>query len=184
MKIPSIDKLADTKRIRKAALAIVKAKTFKEGYSYSVTQGRLQGQYTCIRRSLATREIFEKLEDKGLVRLNTVPDDSAEMDDLKGDTYNREANPDIQESRMAREEKEFEEKVARDGVWGVVGEYRVSEDEEYEHADSCFGFVGDDWKDSGYDTDIMAATIAALKGAVETACPHCGRPRTGKKHKH
>jgi hypothetical protein len=49
MKIPSIDKLADTKRIRKAALAIVKAKTFKEGYSYSVTQGRLQGQYTCIR---------------------------------------------------------------------------------------------------------------------------------------
>jgi hypothetical protein len=70
MKIPSIDKLADTKRIRKAALAIVKAKTFKEGYSYSVTQGRLQGQYTCIRRSLATREIIgvkhtsEKSESK------------------------------------------------------------------------------------------------------------------------
>lgn len=182
MKIKSVDKLMNIKRIRRAALHVLKTRTFKEGYSYPVTQGRLQGQYNSIRRSLAIREVFEGLESLGLVRLDIRPDDTADMEDLKGDCYNPDVNPDISPSRLAREEKEFEDTVNRDGVYGLIGEYRTDEGEEWNHADSCWGFVGEGYKDSGYDTDIMSATISALESALSAVCPHCGRPaRKGKR---
>ena len=60
----------------------------------------------------------------------------------------------------------------RQGVWGIVGEY--FDGEVWQHADSCFGFVGDDWKNSGYDTDIMQATLDAARDA--SVCRCCGRP--------
>ncbi len=101
------------------------------------------------------------------VRLQIIPDDCCDMDNLKGDTYNRKANPDIQESRMAREEKEFEERVDRDGVWGVVGEFWNGS--KWTQADSCFGFVGDDWKGSGYDDDIKRATLDAYNDFVRVS---------------
>jgi hypothetical protein len=62
--------------------------------------------------------------------------------------------------------------VDRDGVWGIVGEY--FDGERWQHADSCFGFVGDDWKNSGYDTDIMRATLDEAKDV--SVCRCCGRP--------
>ena len=62
--------------------------------------------------------------------------------------------------------------VNREGVWGIVGEY--FDGERWRHADSCFGFVGDDWKNSGYDTDIMRATVDASEDARVCRC--CGRP--------
>lgn len=95
----------------------------------------------------------------GSVRLRVAWDDSCTLEDLKGDMFNRDVNPEIQESQMAREESEFEERVERDGVTGIIGEYWNGE--TWEHADSCWGFVGGDWQDSGYDTDIMRATLDA-----------------------
>ncbi len=185
MRIPSIEKLANTKRIRRAAIAIVHKRTFSEGYSYPSGRSALQGYYDCTRRSLAVREIFDKLENAGLVRFEARPDDSAELDNLLGDVYNPVANPDIKPEKLAAEKQTEIDRINREGVCGIVGEYRVSESEQWENADSVWGFVGDDWKNSGYDTDIMASTIAALKGAVDTVCPHCGRPRNAKRaHKH
>src|ERR1700693_6591303 len=94
------------------------------------------------------------------------------LEDLEGDGFNPKANPDISASKLQRDREVFIAKVNREGVWGVIGEY--FDGEQWRHADSCFGFVGDDWKDSGYDTDIMRATLDESSGARDCRC--CGRP--------
>jgi len=108
---------------------------------------------------------FRECEDE-TVRLRIEPDEHCDMEDLKGDTFNRKANPDIQESRMAQEEKKFEESVERDGVVGVIGEYLDPITGEWEHADSCWGFTGySDAADpfqNDYAVDIMNQTLDAL----------------------
>jgi hypothetical protein len=109
---------------------------------------------------------------RGNVRLRLVPDEMCSFEDLEGDCFNPKANPDTPASRLERDRKEFMEKVKREGVWGVIGEY--FDGEKWQHADSCFGFVGDDWKSSGYDTDIMRATLDEVKDARVCRC--CGRP--------
>jgi hypothetical protein len=113
---------------------------------------------------------------RGDVRLRIVPDDCADFDDLCGDTFNPVVNSDIPESRLERERKEFEDKVNRDGVWGVIGEY--FDGEVWHQSDSCFGFVGDDWKRSGYDVDIMAQTLASARAVKVCRC--CKRPKIRK----
>ena len=123
-----------------------------------------------IRHARIIRE-FGDLEHDGKVRLRVESDDSASMDDLKGDMFSRRNHPGIPESRMAREEKEFEDRVSHLGVYGIIGEYLNPATERWEHADSVFGFVGDDWRDSGYDADIMRATIDAYKEAIDAEEP-------------
>lgn len=54
----------------------------------------------------------------------------------------------------------------RDGVWGIVGEYRIRDEDDWEQADSIWGFIGSSWEDSGYDTDVRGETIRALKAAI------------------
>jgi len=109
---------------------------------------------------------------RGDVRLRIVADDSIDLDNLFGDTFNPEVNSDIPASRLERERQAEIDRVNRDGVWGVVGEF--FDGEEWQHADSCFGFIGDDWKDSGYDTDIMASTLEKAKNT--RVCRACKRP--------
>lgn len=92
------------------------------------------------------------------------------------DTYSHSANPEIPESVLKREHEAEHERINRDGIWGVVGEYWNGE--EWIHADSCWGFVGEDWKDSGYDLDIMRATLEAFE--AQEHCPTCGRPKEAK----
>lgn len=108
---------------------------------------------------------------RGSVRLRLVPDETCSFEDLEGDYFNPEANPDIPASRLQRDRKDFIANVNREGVWGIIGEY--FDGEQWQHADSCFGFVGDDWKNTGYDTDIMRATLDAARDA--RICPCCGR---------
>jgi len=109
---------------------------------------------------------------RGNVRLRLVPDEATSVEDLEGDCFSPKANPNVPASRLERDREEFIAKVSREGVWGIVGEY--FDGEVWQHADSCFGFVGDDWKDSGYDTDIMRATLNAARDARVCRC--CGRP--------
>jgi hypothetical protein len=109
--------------------------------------------------------------EMGSVRLRIVPDECADLADLDGDTFNPKVNPEIPRARLEREQKEYHDKIDRDGVWGVIGEYY--DGETWQHADSCFGFVGEDWKDSGYDVDIMQTTLDAAN-SIET-CPTCGQ---------
>jgi hypothetical protein len=97
------------------------------------------------------------------VRLRVEPDEGISFDNLEGDCFNPVVNSDIPASKVAREQKEFRQRVNDEGVWFVVGEYRDAFG-RWRSADSCGGFVGDDWRDSGYDTDIMEATIRAFLG--------------------
>ncbi len=119
-------------------------------------------------------------QDRTLVRLRVMPDECCELDNILGDSYDPKVNPDIPAERLERERQAEIDRINRDGVWGVIGEYRVSADEEWEQADSCWGFVGDDWKNSGYDIDIMQTTLDALEKAQADVCPHCGRARKAK----
>ena len=114
---------------------------------------------------------------RGDVRLRMVPDEMCSLEDLEGDCFDSKANPDISASKLHRDREEFIAKVNREGVWGIIGEY--FDGEAWKHADSCFGFVGDDWKNSGYDTDIMRATLDEATDARICRC--CGRPIIKKK---
>lgn len=107
------------------------------------------------------------------VRICFPPDETSDLEDLKGDTFNPSANPDIPRTRLVREEREFEEKVEREGVVGIVGEYFDGED--WRHADSVWGFVGEeDARDSGYMEDVMEETMRQADAAEQ--CPTCHRP--------
>lgn len=53
------------------------------------------------------------------------------------------------------------ERANRDGVWIAITEYVDAETGEWMEADSCGGFIGDDWKDSGYDDDMKRAALRA-----------------------
>ena len=104
--------------------------------------------------------------DEDCVRLRVEPDELICMDDLKGDVFNPLVNTDIQESKLLREEKEFEERVYQDGVVGIIGEYLCPCCGEWVEADACWGFVGDDWKGSGYDHDVMRAAVESYDDAA------------------
>jgi hypothetical protein len=112
------------------------------------------------------RNEFPGEDDIGAVRLRVESDDHMSFDDLTGDTYNASANPDIQKSRMDREREAERERIERDGVFGIIGEYWNGA--EWVDVDAVWGFVGEDWKDSGYDSDIMRATLDAARTFVDS----------------
>lgn len=134
-----------------------------------------------------TLERFEHLESVGLVRFRWVPDDQWTMEDLEGDCFRPECHPEISAERIEREREEFHRTVERDGVWGIVGEYRLlplhhgegdivtycdpDDEQGWEHGGSVWGFVGTEG--NGYETDIMAETMDALLTALRARPPRC-----------
>ena len=116
--------------------------------------------------------LWDTLKAEGKVRLRIEPDEHASLEDLEGDMFNPKVNGDIPEAQLKEDREAFIERVNRDGVWGMIGEYWNGE--AWEHADSSWGFIGDDWSDNGYDDDIKAATIKAYK--KQKHCPTCKRP--------
>jgi len=99
-------------------------------------------------------------EGDSRVRIVVMPDDFCSMDDLKGDCFNPDVNDNISRNRLAREEREFEERVERDGVWGFRAEYWSGM--EWIETDSIWGFVGDDFIGSCYDDDLMESALNGL----------------------
>lgn len=119
-----------------------------------------------------TRSEFQALEKEGKVRLTKEADDWMSLDDLMGDCFNPDANPSVNPNKLEREKEEFLARVERDGVWGIKGEYFNGT--SWIETDAVWGFVGDDWHRSGYDTDIMRATLDAYH--KQTYCPCCRQP--------
>jgi len=130
-------------------------------------------------RSARIRDRWHEAWMDGCVRLLVVPDATVrDLDDVYGDTFNPKANPDIQPSRMARDRKEAEETLERHGVVGLVGQYATNDEADEDDpddspnwttADSCWGFVGNDAEDNGYDDDIRSATLDALEAQAIAA---------------
>lgn len=52
------------------------------------------------------------------------------------------------------------ERADREGVCGIVAQFW--DDSDWQDVDSVWGFIGSDWKRSGYDTDCMRAALDAL----------------------
>lgn len=160
---------------------------------------------------LAGLKRFERLETLGLVRFRVEPDECVELEDMFGDTYTPELHPEIPEEQILKEKQEYIDRINRDGVWGIISEYRInprlefrdtsitrhSEDSHYmgenidgefmflvgdgwAHGGSCWGFVGEDYENSGTDSDVKGEAIDALRVSIRNRCRQC--MRTGHKH--
>lgn len=119
---------------------------------------RLRAKGWPARSALATARTnvtFEALERSGCVRVRMEPDDYYEDDD----TY-----PDRTPLQVEHDRKTLWARIEREGVWGAVTEARCPLGGPWLYVDSCFGFIGDDWNDSGYDD---AAKDAAIKFVMQ-----------------
>lgn len=93
----------------------------------------------------------------GNMRLIEVDDTDYDMDNLKGDCFTPKHNPGIDPAELAQQEKDFEQQVYNDGVYGyIVERWNPATDAGWEHVDSIWGFVGNSFFGSGYDTDLMS----------------------------
>lgn len=111
------------------------------------------------------RQDWEGAKSKGLVRLRVEPSVNAwSSDDLFGDTFNPDV-VDIDPAELKRQEKAAIDRANREGVNGIIGEYKCTCCGQWVQADSVWGFVGDDWKGSGYDLDVMSITLGELEDA-------------------
>ena len=82
--------------------------------------------------------------EKGIFRIIETPDNAYNMDDLKGDCFEPDANKDIDVQQLKHEECRFERLVYEGGVNGYMLEmWNPSVGHGWEAVDSCFGFVGD-----------------------------------------
>jgi hypothetical protein len=99
-------------------------------------------------------------EGDARVRIIEIADDDCDLEDLKGDAYCPKGNPDINPNRLKREEREFEERVARHGVWGYRAEYW--DGYNWTETDSIWGFIGNDFIESCDDDDLMSSALQAL----------------------
>jgi len=58
--------------------------------------------------------------------------------------------------------KEDFELADKEGTWGIITEFRCPLCGNWEHAYSCYGFIGDSWVDSMYDVDARRDAIDKL----------------------
>jgi hypothetical protein len=101
----------------------------------------------------------EYRRDPGHVRVRAVLDECPDIELMLGTLPDRARDRELS-------------RIYDRGVWTLCGEYW--DGESWQVADSCGGFIGADWRYSGYDTDIMAATIDAYRSLEH--CPTCHRP--------
>lgn len=107
----------------------------------------------------------ESWRNNGRVRIVEHADEHCDLDDLFGDSFDSQVNPEIKAKILERERAAEIDRIQRDGVWGYVSEYW--DGNEWQHADSVWGFIGDDFNGSGYDTDLMCAAMDGLATVQE-----------------
>ena len=148
-----------------ARVAINQARQMMRANKQQATWDDLDGFTICQNDRHEDSEPGASIDCPGPVRLLIIPDHYCDLDDLLGDSFNPSCCPEIPPAVLAREREVYIAKIDQEGVWGVVGQYWHEGD--WQDADSCFGFVGDDWRGSGYDYDIMGAALAAHGAAQE-----------------
>lgn len=102
-----------------------------------------------------TNRAFEQAEADGLLRFRVEPDETI-YDDSYIDTW------EVSESEKDAAKKEIWERIEQDGVWGIVVDKKCSECGHWDEVDSVYGFIGNEYKNSGYDTDIKATGLKAI----------------------
>lgn len=96
----------------------------------------------------------------GLLRFRAIEDHNWSFEDLCGDTYNPQANPDIPLAQLKKEKEAFRSRVRNWGVWGVAVEVRANSLAAWRQPDeqepsAIWGFVGGDFVGSGYEPHMM-----------------------------
>lgn len=91
------------------------------------------------------RIVFETDDKK--FKIIEVLDEDVDLENLKGDMFNlnhsAEMQPGKSHDEIKREEREFEDMVNREGVYGyVLLMWDPTPGAGYQHIDSCFGFIG------------------------------------------
>lgn len=122
------------------------------------------------KHSAQTQHIFEWLEYHNIARLQWLPDDYCSYDNLAGDVYNLEINEDSVpggKRAILAQEKEFKRMIDQDRVWGLVGQIKCHECDEWKNVDSVWGFVGQEAH--FYEFDVMAECVRKIKSRKEIA---------------
>jgi len=118
---------------------------------------RLRGVYHSAKAALDAARVnvaFDAAAAQGLVALRVVADHDT-YDASFVDTW------DLSSGRRARIKKEILRRADDEGVWGVVALAKGPCGHLHE-TDSCWGFIGNEWRDSGYDVDFKRAALAAV----------------------
>lgn len=76
-------------------------------------------------------------------RIVEIADHTYTLEDLKGDCFCPDTNTEIDVEELKKQERDFEVKVEREGVYGYSLEvWNPEVGHGWEHVDSCFGFIG------------------------------------------
>lgn len=102
--------------------------------------------------------LWDELEARELVRFRAIPDDDPDLSYLDEWTGTREGRAGA---------KHVRELYEREGACIVFAEYRTDPLGEWRTAESIGGFLGfDDFKGSGYDADMIGATLRAYQDDI------------------
>ena len=114
-------------------------------------------------RSARINAVFWLAERDGLVKFEVVSDD--ETPDVSYiDTWG------VSRDEAAKLKKAELQRIDDEGAWGIVVHARLGCGELHT-IDSCWGFVGNDWQDSGYDADLRITALTSI-GAHAHATPN------------
>ncbi len=111
-------------------------------------------------RSAKINVAFDDARRAGQVDFRTR-DDQEPFDASYIDTWT-----DLSETARDKARKDALKRVESEGTYGIVSYVLRTCSEGVTHEieiDSCWGFIGDGWKDSGYDVDLKRAALDALK---------------------
>ena len=109
-------------------------------------------------RAAKTTVAFEAAAESGLVRFRVVADEDTWPPSDVADMGLRPSEAKRERERLTRQCEDW-------GVWGIVSEVLCPCCGQWMTVDSVWGFVGDSWRRSAYDTDVMDAALAKLGGA-------------------
>jgi len=100
----------------------------------------------------------------GKISIEREEDSYWSFEDLAGDCFNPDANPDIPAGELKRQKNNFESRIRNSGVWAHSSSYWSGRSwehtEDLAHNHIC-GFVGSDFFGSGYEVQIMEEALDA-----------------------
>ena len=103
-------------------------------------------------------------------RIRIEQDTEYTIEEMLGDTFKPECNPDKNPTQLEHEKQLYIESLDRDGVYGIVAEYWNGQ--EWLLSDSCWGFE----KEVPGEVRKEYLEQALRDYRKQTMCPHCSRP--------
>lgn len=125
----------------------------------SYMAGVLPETYRHVVETTVTGRIFYLLEAAGHVSILKEFDQEWSFDDLLGDTYDPDANPDMNRNLILKQKKEQLERIEREQVWFYYTAVKRHRSKGWDETEACGGFIGDDFEGSGYDEDFRRSCV-------------------------